>query len=82
MTLKMALNPLSSFFADDTSLFLIVRDPVVSARDLNHDLEQIKNWAHQWKMCFNPDPSKLAEEILFSQKIKKPDHPPIYFNGG
>ena len=31
-------------------------------------------------MSFNPDPSKQAEEILFSQKLKGPVHPPIYFN--
>ena len=68
------------FFADDTSLFSIVHDPVVSAEELNHDLDLISTWAHQWKMCFNPDPTKQAEEILFSQKLKKPVHPPIYFN--
>ena len=68
------------FFADDTSLFSIVRDPVVSAQELNHDLDLINTWAHQWKMCFNPDPTKQAEEILFSQKLKNPVHPPIYFN--
>ena len=32
-------------------------------------------------MSFNPDPTKQAEEILFSQKTKSPDHPKIYFNG-
>ena len=53
---------------------------MVSAEELNHDLDLINNWAHQWKMCFNPDPTKQAEEILFSQKLKKPVHPPIYFN--
>ena len=68
------------FFADDTSLFSVVRDPVVSAEELNHDLLLINNWAHQWKMSFNPDPTKQAEEILFSQKLNSPDHPPIYFN--
>ena len=31
-------------------------------------------------MSFNPDPTKQAEEILFSHKLKSPDHPPIYFN--
>ena len=31
-------------------------------------------------MSFNPDPSKQAEEIIFSHKRKTPDHPPIYFN--
>ena len=68
------------FFADDTSLFSIVHDPVISADELNHDLNLIKKWSHQWKMSFNPDPTKQAEEILFSQKKKSPGHPPIYFN--
>ena len=32
-------------------------------------------------MCFNPDPTKPAEEILFSQKKKPIEHPPLFFNG-
>ena len=48
------------FFADDTSLFSIVQDPVVSAEELNHDLHLISLWAKQWKMSFNPDPTKQA----------------------
>ena len=44
------------FFADDTMLFSIVKYPVISANILNHDLEMIYQWAHQWKMEFNPDP--------------------------
>ena len=31
-------------------------------------------------MSFNPDPTKQAEEIIFSYKRKCPDHPPVYFN--
>ena len=64
------------FFADDTSLFSIVHNPVFSAEDLQHDLNLISNWAHQWKMSFNPDPNKQAEE----QKCTSPEHPKIYFN--
>ena len=60
-----------NFFADDTSLFSIVRDPIVSAGELNSDLDLISKWANQWKMSFNPDPTKQAEEIIFSRKIKK-----------
>ena len=30
----------------------------------------ITKWAYNWKMLFNPDPSKLAEEVLFSRKKK------------
>ena len=32
-------------------------------------------------MSFNPDPTKPAEEILFSQKNSEVSHPPLYFNG-
>ena len=69
------------FFADDTSLYSVVKNPEVSARELNHDLEIISNWAKQWKMSFNPDPTKPAEEILFSHKRQPKNHPPLYFNG-
>ena len=31
-------------------------------------------------MSFNPDPTKQAEEVLFSFKNISPEHPPIYFN--
>ena len=68
------------FFADDTSLFSIVQDSEVSFEMLQHDLDCITEWAHQWKMSFNPDPTKPAEEILFSHKKFKPYHPPLKFN--
>ena len=33
------------FFADDKMLFSIVKDPAISADDLNHDLDIIRQWA-------------------------------------
>ena len=60
-------------FADDTSLFSVVHDISTSASDINNDLTLISNWAFQWKMSFNTDPSKLAQKILFSRK--KRSHP-------
>ena len=69
------------FFADDTMLFSVVSDPSKTASDLNHDLNIISKWAFQWKMAFNPEPSKQAIELLFSHKIKSTNHPPIFFNG-
>ena len=69
------------FFADDTMLFSVVKNPDISANDLNHDLDIIHNWAHQWKLEFNPDPSKQATEIIFSCKKRNPCHPQIFFNG-
>ena len=70
-----------NFFADDAMLFSIVKDPTISASDLNHDLNIIYQWAHQWKMEFNPDPTKQATEVLFSCKKCSPNHPKLIFNG-
>ena len=69
------------FFADGTMLFSIVKCPEISANDLNHDLHVIYQWAHQWKLEFNPDPTKQATEVLFSCKTSNPNHPQIMFNG-
>ena len=67
-------------FADDTSLFSVTHDVNVSARELNDDLRKISNWAFQWKMSFNPDVNKQAQEVIFSRKIKSNIHPPLVFN--
>ena len=61
--------------------FSIVKDPAISADDLNHDLDIIRQWAYQWKMEFNPDPNKQATEILFHCKKSSPNHPKLIFNG-
>ena len=73
-------DDLSKLFADDTSLFSIVRNINTSAAHLNNDLRKISNWAFQWKMSFNPDPSKQAQEVIFSRKHQKISHPSIYFS--
>ena len=31
-------------------------------------------------MSFNPDPSRQAQEVIFSKKKKKEYHPPLAFN--
>ena len=49
-------------FADDTSLFTVFQEPYSAASDINHDLELISQWAHTWRMSFNPDPHKQAVE--------------------
>ena len=45
-------------FADDTSSFSVAHDVNTSASDINNDLKLITDRAFQWKMSFNPDPSK------------------------
>ena len=67
-------------FADDTSLFTIVKDTNAAVSDMNHDLELISKWAHDWRMSFNPDPQKQAVELIFSNKKNVVNHPAIIFN--
>ena len=69
------------FFAEDTMLFSIVKDPVISANDLNQDLDILYQWAYRWKTKFNPNPTKHATEILFSCKKSSPNHPQLIFHG-
>ena len=48
--------------------------------NLNNNLNKIRNWTIQWKMNFNPDPSKQVQEVIFSRKLQKTNHNPVYFN--
>ena len=65
------LSTNAKLFADDTSLFSVIHESQISANVLNKDLEMIHNWAFQWKMNFNPDRTKQAQEVIFSRKTKK-----------
>ena len=47
---------------------------------MNHDLEFIEQWPCLWKMPFDPDPNRLAIEVLFPHKIYSRIYPPLYFN--
>ena len=62
-------------FADDTSLFIIVDDPVTAAGCINADLGKISNWASTWLVTFNPS---KTETLLISRKLNKPLHPPLF----
>ena len=57
-----------------------MKDVTESTDILNNDLSLISNWAFNWKMLFNPDPNKPAQEVLFSRKMKAQSHPVISFN--
>ena len=74
------LNSLIELFADDTSLFSTAYDPNHSPEVLNDDLNKISEWAYKWKILFNPDLTKKAQEVIFSRKNIKTDHPNVYFN--
>ena len=70
----------AKLFADDTSLFSVALDVNTSAKELNDDLKKVNDWAFQWKVSFNPDRSKQAEEVIFSWISKRSTHPPLVFN--
>ena len=61
-------------FADDTSIFAVISDPVLTSTRLNNDLKKVSEWANQWKMSFNPGPAKQAQEVIFSRKQSKTAH--------
>ena len=54
--------------SDGTSLFSVVHDISVSAKERNEDLN------------FNPDPSKQAQQLLFRRKLQKVSHPKLLCN--
>ena len=64
-------------FADDTSLFIIVDNPVAAADCLNNDLDKISQWAATWLVSFNPT---NTEPIIISRKFNKAQHPPIFYS--
>ena len=70
------LTSLCTIFADDTHLFSKATNEI----ELNKDLELISQWAYQWKMLFNPDPTKQAGEFCFSHKYNNVSDQPLTFN--
>ena len=61
-------------------LFSTIKMPERTASNLNDNLKEIFKWASQRKMSFNPDPTKQAQEVIFSRKTAKKIHPKIFFN--
>ena len=67
-------------FAGDISLFTHVSDKYKSQSETNNDLQVISNWAIQWKIHFNPDPNKQAQEVYFSKKSNNENSLSVTFN--
>ena len=75
MILSENLQSNVNLFADNASIFHVVKDPNTSAEILNHDFSE---WASRWKMSFDSGPSNQAQEVLFSNKATKTNHPNFY----
>ena len=67
-------------FADDTSLFSAEHDSNISAYELKNNMQKISEWVYKWKMLFNSDLNKQAQEVIFSRKLNKSSHSKISFN--
>ena len=65
------LSLTTKLFADVTSIFSVVHDTSLSSLPLNDDLIKISNQAYQWKISFNPEVTKQAQEVVFSHKSQK-----------
>ena len=74
------LSSIRERFTDDIPIFVVVHDVDLSAKQLNDDLSKISEWAFQLKMSFNPDLSKQVQEVVFSRKTHKINHPKVSFN--
>ena len=65
-------------FADDTSLYIIVKNSNAAALTLNIDLNKIYQWADVWLVKFNP---LKTFTMTISRLLAHPYHPPLFFNG-
>ena len=68
-------------FVDDTSLFSVIQNVDPSFPTLNNDLVKIQGWTYNWKMSFNPDRNKQAQEVVFFRKTEKKIRSNLYFIG-
>ena len=64
------INPQRQSYLLIIHLFLLGHMTNNSANELNRDLKKISNWEFQWEISFNPDPSKQAQEVISSWKLK------------
>ena len=64
------INSSIRLFADDTSLYIIVENPIQAATLLNVDLSQIYTWASNWLVTFNPSKTEGCHRINVMRKLK------------
>ena len=65
-------------YVDDTSLFSALHESNISANELI--CKKKCELAYGWKMSFNPDLNRRAQEVIFSRKLNKLYHLKNVFN--
>ena len=71
-------NP--KLFADDVSLNAVMYEKDVCTNSLNDDQKRLYEWSVKWEMIFNPDPTKPAEEVIFTNR-NLTLHDPVSYSG-
>ena len=71
-------NP--KLFADDVSVNAVMYEKYVCTNSLNDDLKRLYEWSVKWKMSFNPDLTKPAEEVIFTNR-KMTLYDPVSYSG-
>ena len=77
MIYMIIFNVILSYSLRTRPCFLLLKCP---KEQLNNDLKEINKWSLQWKIGFKPNPTKQAQEVIFSRKTSKKIHPKIFFN--
>ena len=61
-------------------MFSVVYNPIHTSEKLKNNLDRVNLCGVKWKLSFNPDPSKQAQEAIFSGNMNKVYHSPLLFN--
>ena len=71
-------NP--KLFDDDTSLYSVITDPNTSSTSSQKEFDDLFNWLVQWRMLFNLDPNKPANEVFTNSYHQKLLFPPLFLD--
>ena len=63
--LQKCLSSNAKLFADNTPFFSVIHDSSTTRNDLNDDFIKIISCAYQWKISFDPETNKQAQEVIF-----------------
>ena len=66
-------------FTNNNSIISVVHDLVQLVNAIDKDLLMIRDLVPQWKISFNPNQSKQAQETKFSRKSSTINYPLLTF---
>ena len=70
-------EPKVKLFVENTSVSLVVNEPITALENLNKNLDNGVPRVNLWKIFCNTDPSKQPQKEYFSCMINKVYQPPL-----